>query len=151
MQPGQNYKAVLALTPQAVTNGATVSCNIDTIGLGKDSNAKAEFADIDIMLGTQVNTNAVAPTVSILECDTTVVTSFVTIQANVSPTMTAGGSVRAIVPLAGRKRYLRVTVGVPTATNDNQVVAVMARLKPDQEPNSTTDLASTNSTAYVIS
>lgn len=149
MVQSQRFLSSLMLAPQTVTNGATVTARLDTSVLGVNANAKALYIDVDVAFASQVNTNAVNPTVQILESDDTVVTNFATITASVNPTLTAAGIVRFCVDMRPRKKWLRVTVGIPTATNDNQIVSCIAHVRPNQEPASTSDLIS-NGTAVIV-
>lgn len=140
MKEAARLTAKLILAPQAVSNGATVTANIDTQGLGGRLDAKAEHVTLIVNTAAEVNTNGVSPTVSLKESDDTVVTNFATITADINPDCTAAGSIRYEVPLNGRKRYLRLSIGVPTATNDNQTVSANALIKVKEEPANTTDM-----------
>lgn len=159
MEPIARITEFMMLAPQAVTNGATVTANLDTSGGGVLANARALHADISVDLAAQVNTNAVTPTVKILESDDTVVTNFATITAQLNPTMTAAGKLRFLIDLrAPRKRWLRVSIGIPTATNDNQTVSVTGKLHWNKEPSAAADYvgistgggADTNSTVTLV-
>lgn len=143
MIQAQRVNNTLMLAPQAVSNGATVTANLDTANLGALTNAKALQLELDIAFASQVNTNALSPTVQVLESDDTVVTNFATITANSAPVLTAAGILAYYIDMRPRKRYIRVSVGIPTATNDNQVISVVAKTRAAQEPASTSDLATT--------
>lgn len=116
----------LLIAPQAMTNSATVTANLDCSG--------ASYADIRIALASEINTNAVGPTLSILESDDTVVTNFATIVADrTSEDITAAKEVTYGVDLRGRKRYLRLAVTTATTTNDDVTLAAVATLSRKTE------------------
>lgn len=111
----------ILIAPQAMTNSATVTANLDTIG--------SDYATIRIALASEVNTNAVGPTLSLLESDDTVVTNFATVVADrTAEDITGAVSVDYAVDLRGKKRYLRLTVSTDTTTNDDVTVAAIATL-----------------------
>ncbi len=122
------------VAPGAVATSATATARLDCAG--------AQHASIRIMFGAELNTNAVGPTINLLHCDTTVVTSFVTIvAAREAEDLTAAKEVRYEVDLRGKKRYLRLTVAPGTATNDTITMAAIATLSRNpEEPGSTTDM-----------
>ena len=64
----------IVIAPVAKTNSATATGNLDCLG--------AAYATIRIALASEINTNAVGPTLSLLESDDTVVTNFATITAD---------------------------------------------------------------------
>ncbi len=64
----------LIIAPQAMTNSATVTANLDTKG--------ANYATIRVCLASEINTNAVGPTLSLKHSDDTVVTNFATVVAD---------------------------------------------------------------------
>lgn len=131
----QKTKKDVLIAAQAMTSAATVTANLDTIG--------AAYASIDINFGAELNTNGVGPTLSLLECDTTVATSFATITADLSAvTVTAEKLVRYEVDLRGRKRYLRLSVTTAAATNDDITFAANSTLsRLGEAPSSTTEMA----------
>ena len=149
MVQGERLVSAMFMQPQAVTNGATATARMDT-WLGPVSQPQARYVDVDVAFASQVNTNAVSPTVQLLESDDTVVTNFATISPIVNPTLTAPGFVRFCIDMRARKRWLRLTVGIPTATNDNQVVSATARVRRQLEPASIVDLGDSNSTAVIV-
>lgn len=118
-----------------VTNNATQTANLDTRG--------ADWATIRIAFKAEVNTNAVGPTISLLESNDTVVTNFATIVADrTNEDCTAARNVRYDVDLRGRKRYLRLAVTAPTATNDHTVVSAIATLsRKEKTPEAHAELA----------
>ena len=116
----------LLIAPQAMTNSATVTANLDTTG--------AAYATIRVALASEINTNAVGPTLSLLESDDTVVTNFATVTADrSSEDITSAKEVTYGVDLRGRKRYLRLSVSTDTTTNDNVTLAAVATLSRKTE------------------
>lgn len=125
----------ILIAPQAMTNSATVTANLDTRG--------ASYATIRIALASEINTNAVGPTLSVLTDDTTVATNFATIVADRSAEdITAAKVVDYHVDLRGQQRYLRLSVSTATTTNDDVTVSAIASLtRQGEAPASTTDMA----------
>ena len=116
----------LLLAPQAMTNSATVTANLDCKG--------AAAATIRIGLAAELNTNAIGPTISLLESDDTVVTNFATVTADrTAEDITSAKEITYSVDLRGRKRYLRLSVTTETTTNDNVTVASIATLSRQTE------------------
>jgi len=144
MNNALNESDVLLIGTVAKTSSTTTTANLDTRG--------ADWATIRINFATELNTNAVGPTISLLESDDTVATNFATIVANrTNEDLTAPREVRYDVELRGRKRYLRLSVTAPTATNDNitfGAVATLSRL--EQTPSATSSLVDTTSAAVVV-
>lgn len=124
----------------AMTNSATSTANLDTRG--------ADWATIRILFRAELNTNAVGPTLSLLESDDTVVTNFATITANrTNEDLTSARAVRYEVDTRNRKRYLRLSVSTTTATNDDVAVAAIATLsRKEKTPEAHSELA----TAVVV-
>ena len=120
------------IDPVAMTNTATQTANLDCKGSG--------HASIRVLLSAELNTNAVGPTISLLESDDTVVTNFATIVADrTAEDITAAKEIRYEVDRKGRKRYLRLSVTTATATNDNVTVGAVGTLTRNQnDPDSTT-------------
>ena len=111
--------STVLISPQAMTNSATVTANLDTQG--------AAHATIRIAFAAEVNTNAIGPTISLLESDDTVVTNFATVTADrTAEDITAAKVVQYDVDLRGRKRYLRLSVTTETTTNDNVTLSAVA-------------------------
>ena len=116
----------LLIAPQAMTNSATVTANLDCQG--------ASYATIRVALASEINTNAVGPTLSLLASDDTVATNFATITANrTAEDITAAKEVTYGVDLRGKKRYLRLSVTTATATNDNVTLAAIATLSREEQ------------------
>jgi len=145
MRHGSSNKESFLIAAQSMTNSATVTANLDCID--------ADYATIRISFASEINTNAVGPTISLLESDDTVATNFATITADrTSETIVAAKGVVYHVDLRGRKRYLRLSVTTDTTTNDNVTLAAIATLsRLDEAPSSTTDMvASTNDAVVVV-
>ncbi len=123
----------LMMAPQAVTNSATVTANLDCKG--------SAHATIRIALAAEVNTNAIGPTLSLLESDDTVATNFATITADrTAEDITAAKEVRYEVDLSKRKRYLRLSASSETTTNDDLIISTFGTLSRNQiDPNTTTE------------
>jgi hypothetical protein len=123
----------LLLAPQAMTNSATVTANFDTLG--------ADYATIRVAFATELNTNAVGPTLSLLQSDDTVATNFATVVANrTAEDLTSAKEVTYGIDMRGKKRYLRLSVSTATATNDNVTVSAIGTLSRMSEgPAGTTD------------
>lgn len=131
-------KHSLLIAPQAMTNSATVTANFD-----RNSVLGADYAEIIVNLASEINTNAVGPTISLLESDDTVVTNFATITADQTAVdITDAAQVVYSVDLRGRKRYLRLSVTTATATNDDVTVSAGVKAtRLDIGPSGTTGVA----------
>ena len=136
MIEAQAAKHQVVIASQAMTNSVTATGNIDCKGVG--------YVEIEVALKSAINTNAVSPTISLLESDDTVVSNFATVVA----TQTIASWPAATSPMVGlfqvdtrgRKRYLRMSVSTATATNDDINVSVTARTsRKAQGPASTSD------------
>lgn len=117
-----NSKTVVSLLGTGVTNGATVTANIDTLGF--------KHASIQLVTGTA---NVVSNTPSVLklsQADTTDATNFSDISAftggtgfTIANADTSNANVfRFDVDLRGRKRYLKLTAS-PRTTQECVMVA----------------------------
>lgn len=126
----QAQKATVLLVPQVVAGAGSVTANLDCIG--------QKAVDVSVVIGTQVNTNAVQPNVKLSESDDTVVSNFADVSGLSTTALAASGSVRFNVDLRKRKRYLKLTVTAGTATNDDIKVAALAAFDRSEEfPEST--------------
>jgi len=125
-------KSSVLIAPKAQTNSATTTANLDTNG--------ADYATIRVAFASEINTNAVGPTLSILESDDTTASNFATVVANrTNEDLTAKRVVVYGVDMRGRKRYLRLSVTTATATNDDITFGAVATLyRNAQEPAGTT-------------
>jgi hypothetical protein len=125
LQPRLDKDAVL-IAPQAMTNSATVTANLDTLG--------ASYATIRIALASEINTNAIGPSLSLLSSDDTVASNFATVVADRSAEdITDAASVSYGVDLRGGKRYLRLSVSTETTTNDDVTLGAVATLGRQHE------------------
>ena len=126
----------ILIAPRALTNNATATANLDTKG--------AAYATIRVACSSEVNTNAVGPTLVLSESDDTVVSNFATLDTQTAVDLTGAREIHYGVDLRGRKRYLRIAVSTPTATNDHIVVSAVGTLsKLENAPNGTTSVADT--------
>lgn len=144
MIQAQNERVVLLAAPQAMTNSATVTANLDT--LQATSDGRGEYVKLVFNFASEINTNAVGPTIAVLHCDTTVVSSFVTVTANrTAEDISAAKNIVYMIDTKTLKRYLRISVTTATATNDNVTFgcnAHVSRLKTS--PGNTTDMVRTS-------
>lgn len=134
MNEAKAGKDTVLLSPHAMTNSATVTANLDCKGAG--------HATLRLLFAAELNTNAVGPTLSVLDSNDTVVSNFATVTANrTNEDLTAAKEVRYEIDLRKRKRYLRLSVTTGTATNDNVTVACIATLTRNQEdPNTDAEM-----------
>lgn len=137
MLANRNISHTQLIAARALTNNATATANLDTNG--------CSYATIVVNISSEINTNAVGPTIQLLEADTTDATAFATVTANVTGDAVAAKPIVYGVDLRGRKRYLRISVTSATATNDHMVIsadAFCSRLS--RGPAGTTGVVSTN-------
>lgn len=126
----------LLIAPKAQTSSATTTANLDTKG--------ANYATIRVAFASELNTNAVGPTLVLSQSDDTVVSNFATMDTQTAIDLTASREVHYGVDLRGKKRYLRLAVTTATATNDNVTFAAVATLSDlENAPNGTTSVADT--------
>lgn len=122
MRSLNNTKTVVSLLGTGVTNGATVTANIDTLGF--------DHAIVELFLGTADVVSNNPSVLKLAESDDTVVTNFANITAAVGDTAwtipnsdTSSPNVyRFNVDLRGRKRYLKLTCS-PTTTQQAVMIA----------------------------
>lgn len=126
----------LLIAPKAQTSSATTTANLDTQGAG--------YATIRVAFASELNTNAVGPTLVLSQSDDTVVTHFATIDTQTAVDLTAAREMHYGIDLRGKKRYLRLAVTTATATNDNVTFSAIATLSDlNDAPNGTTSVADT--------
>ena len=126
----------LLISPRSQTNTQTNTANLDTKG--------ASYATIRVAFASELNTNAVGPTLVLSHSDDTVVTNFATLDTQTGLDLTAAREVHYGVDLRGKKRYLRLAVTTATATNDNVTFVAVATLSDlENSPNGTTSVADT--------
>ena len=144
-QMSQKGKDFVLLASQEVTDGATVTANLDTKG--------ADYAVIRLNLGAEETTDATTTSISLLSSDDTVVTNFATITADQTPGLENAHELRYEVDLKGHKRYLRLSFTAGTGTGSNALVGATGTLYRQSETNATAvaDLNdSTNDTVVVV-
>ena len=130
----QRGKHSLLFASDGITTAQTA--NIDTIG--------ADYCTIDVALSAEITTDAVVPVLSLLENDTTVVTDFATIVADVSGDDVTAARIHTYhVDMRGRKRYLRLTVTPGTAATDDSIAmtAVASLTRQVEGPTATGDMS----------
>lgn len=111
----------LVLGSTLMTNTKTQTANFDCLD--------ADYATLRVSLGSEINTNAVGPTLSLLSSDDTVVSNFATIIADKTAVAIVGATVVTYgVDMRSQKRYLRLSVTTATATNDDVTVAAIGTL-----------------------
>lgn len=124
----------LMVAPVAKTNSTTTTANLDTLGAG--------YATIRVAFASELNTNAVGPTLVLSHSDDTVVTNFATLDTQTATDLVAAKTIHYGVDLRGKKRYLRLAVTTATATNDNITVSAVATLSDlENAPNGTTSVS----------
>jgi hypothetical protein len=117
-----NSKTVVSLLGTGVTNGATVTANIDRRGF--------DYVSIDVVMGTADVTSNNPSVLKIAESDDTVVTNFANVSGLVGDTDftiaaadTSNPNVyRLNIDCKARKRYLKLSVS-PTTTQQTVMVA----------------------------
>ena len=139
----QRDKAVLMVDAQLVTDAQTVTANLDTRG--------AAWATIFVNFSAEEGTDATAASYSILTCDTTVASDFVTLQAIQTFAQTATGKlVQLEVDCRKHKRYLRLSLKTGTATGSNSWISAIGLLSRQAiDPENTSDMVSDTTDYYV--
>lgn len=99
------------ISPQLITDAATVTANLDC--------RDGAYASIRVNCSAEEGTNATNATLSVLESDDTVVTNFATVVANRSEDLTSAHEVRYEVDMKTRRRYLRLSVTAGTGTGSD--------------------------------
>ena len=110
----------LLLGPQTVTDGATVTANLDTQGYA--------FATIRVAYAAEETTHATDSTLSLLQSDDTVVTNFATVTADLSVDCVSAHTVAYNVDLRGKKRYLRLSHTSGTTSGGNITLSAIGSL-----------------------
>lgn len=136
----------LLLVSASQTNSATRTANLDCAG--------ATYAEIQMNFASAINTNAVGPTISLLESDDTVATNFATFNADfeISTHVITNNSLKAFqLDLRKRKRYLQLKITTKATTNDNVTMSAQASLsRKSQEPASEAGMAGDTNTSVVV-
>lgn len=145
MRHASAMKYVQVIAPQTAMASAAVTARIDTIG--------HDYATIMINFTSEITTAADAVVVSLLTDDTTVVSNFATITADVTHDLIAASSVIYHVDMRGQQRYLRLTITPGTAVTDDGMIFTVGALlsRSEDAPASTSDMVSTtNDTVTVV-
>ena len=127
------YQVSRLIDPVLITDGETVTASLDCLN--------ADWASIDILLGTAQTTAAGTLQFSILHSDD--LTTYATLAATVSLSNigTQTGKVRTIeVNTKHRKRYLKLSVTAGAASGDVNIGAVARLHRLDTDPESTSDM-----------
>ena len=130
-EPQKGTDAIM-LAPQAMTNTATATANLDTIG--------ADYATIRVALASEINVTAVGPGIVLSHGDTT--STWTALSTRTAEDITAAKTVTYHVDMRGKQRYLRLAVTTATATNDNVTLSAVSSLTRQVEaPGATTEMA----------
>lgn len=135
----------LLIAPVAITAAATAGATIDTVG--------ADFATIRVGFASEVNTNAIGPTISLLHNDTTVITDFVTVLADrTGEDLVADRPLIYHVDMRSRKRYLRLKLTAETHTTNDLIVADawVTLTRKSEQPASTTDMVASGGAVVLV-
>lgn len=146
MNPVQAQSEHVLLSSASQTNSATRTANLDCRG--------AAYATIRMNFASELNTNGVGPTIQLSESDDTTVTNFATFNADfnrAAEDMTNAKQIVYKLDLRARKRYLRLSVTTPTATNDNVTMGASASLSRKAiEPATEAEQAGDTNTVVVV-
>lgn len=140
-----NGRDVLMIAPGQKTATSSTTANLDT----KD----ADWVTIRIQFAQEINTNAVGPTISLLESDDTTATNFATIIANrTDEDLVAAKELRYDVDTRRRKRYLRLSITAGThTTNDVITISAIATLtRLTNTPSNAAALVESGGVAVII-
>lgn len=143
MNPSNREKTVQMLATGSATAVSTANVDCD----------EANYATIIVGISSGLTTDAVAPTISLLESDDTVATNFATVTADNTLAIASAMATQVYkVDLKGRKRYLRVSVTPGTvATDDAVTVHAFAQLADlTVGPASTTDMVGTTNDQVTV-
>jgi hypothetical protein len=133
----------IVLSPQIVTDGATVTARVDTLG--------CDYVTLQIVLGPELNTNAIGPTISVLSSDDTEVSNFATLIANrTDEDLTSGRMVRYDIDTKTKKRYLRLTVTADGTSTHNDIKVSCIAIKTRNEADPSSDAAIVGSGHVVV-
>lgn len=139
-------KRVVLISPSTARVTATAAGTVDMAG--------ARYGVFTVQFCSELNTNAVNPTVAVQQADDTNATSFSTtgIAAAIQTDLTAAHAVHVGVDWKTKKRYARLLITPGTATNDTIVYAAEAELSRMAEaPGSTSEMiGSTNDTFALV-
>lgn len=136
MISAQAGKSVVLIASKANTSSVTTTASFDTKG--------ADYALVTVNLGVEKNTNAIGPTITVKEGDTT--SSYATWSSDCTVTGANGDletahSVSFLIDTKYRKRYIELTCATGTATNDDVVWGAMVSLSSlAEKPSSTSEM-----------
>lgn len=114
---------------------------------------QANYAWFRVSFQSELNTNAVNPTVAIQQADDTNASSYSTtgINAAISTDLTAAMVQHVGVDLRGKKRYLRCLITPGTATNDTVVyTADVALSRLNEGPSGTAEMVGSTNDAVTL-
>lgn len=132
MKPMYQTEAILLAPVAAATTQRTA--NLDC--------ADANYVEIRLAVGAEVNTNSTNVPIRLLESDSTTATTFATFNATYNFTVdnTSAAVATLAVDMVGRKRYLRLEVTPDTTTNGAVITSAVSSLHKTVISNTTTDL-----------
>lgn len=136
MKSFQNVRRTVVLAPTA-SGTATVAGVVDCLG--------ADYATIEVVLGTALNTNAAPVVVKIQEADVNAATAFTDINTNtlqrsiaLSTTSAQVAAFHVNVANGTRRRFLRLFATPGTVvTNSAVVLTAIANVQMDVSPSGT--------------
>lgn len=136
-----NLKTVVMLPTQALTDGATVTANVDCLG--------ASYVVLQVNVSSEEGTDATNATLSVLASDDTNVSNFATVATNLSlDLLTAKNNTYCGKP---PKRYMRVAYTAGTGTGSNSSVGAVAQLlRLSEGPSNTTDMVNATNAQNVV-
>ncbi len=134
MERGQEFASETLLKVQTLSANTTNTAEFDC--------SSADYAVINISLGSQLNTNAVGPAIAISECDTTdgsYTTHNASFQIATQSAETGGKLIAFKYPIAGRrKKYQKLTITVANSTNNPVIAGAVVHLYKETLPSGTT-------------
>lgn len=135
----QGAETRIVLSPDRAAATATRAATVDTRGFS--------YAVITVNNSSGVDATAGSYAIDLQEDDTTVVTNFATIVAQVTKAGTATASHSYYVDLRGRQRYLRLLSTPATTTRDLITVSATVNLhRAGEWPQNTTELSAGGAT-----
>lgn len=111
-----------------------------------------DFAVLDIIFGIRKDSTTVATSLSVLDCDTTVVTSHVTVVADQS--ITPGATVKLTRYMVGkpRRRYLRLvsTPGTVATGDAINITAILHKFRNREDASAASELVATTDSVVTV-
>lgn len=136
----------LMLASALQSNSATRTANLDCAG--------ASYAEIVMNFASAINTNAVGPTISLLESDDTTATNFATFNADfeISTHTITNATAKAFqLDLRKRKRYLQLKITTKSTTNADVTMGAVGYLSRKAiEPASEANMAGDTNCSVVV-